>query len=261
MAFRYQTVFITGASTGIGRALALELARRGCAVGMIARRGDLLDSLANEIGKSARVATAACDITDRAALIAALDKLRAELGTPDLLIANAGVGLTVEADHFSHDDIEQTINVNVIGALNTIYATLPHMLAAKRGHIVGVSSIASFRSFPGSSIYCASKSALSAALEGLRVELRPRGLHVTTICPGFIRTPMTDVNDFPMPFLMEVEPAAKKIIRAIECRRRVYAFPWQMNLLGRRFLGGIPDWLFDRLVSGRATVFRKNRPE
>jgi short-subunit dehydrogenase len=265
-AMKYQTAFITGASSGLGKHIALELARRGCSVGLLARRAEMLESLAAEVrglagaGGGLRVAVAAGDVADRQSQFHALARLRDELGTPDLVIANAGVGISVLAQGMEREEAldatEQTMRVNLLGALTTIYATLPWLLEARRGQLVAVSSLAAYRSFPGSNIYCASKAGLSSAMEGLRVELRGTGVGVTTICPGFVRTPMTDQNDFDMQFMVEPERAAALMVSAMERRKRVYAFPWQMNLIVRGLLRHMPNWLFDRIV-GRAAGKRK----
>jgi short-subunit dehydrogenase len=140
--------------------------------------------------------------------------------------------------------------VNVLGMTNAFYATLPGMLARKRGHLVGVSSLASFQGMPQDGGYAGSKAAQRIHCEGLRIELRGSGVDVTTICPGFIRTPMTDRNDFDMPFLLEVDVATRKIIRAIARRRRLFAFPWQLwwaIKLGQR----TPRWLYDAVLGSQ----------
>jgi len=244
MTFPYKLAAITGASSGIGRALALELSRRGCKVGLLARREDELKKLAAECGGCA----APCDVMNRETIAPALARVEAELGPIDLLIVNAGVGYEVRPDNYEFKEIEHIVGVNVLGAMATIYAALPAMLKRGRGHIAGISSLASYQGLPGNGAYSASKAYFSSHLEALRIELRHRGIWVTTICPGFIETPLTSKNKFRMPFLMSPEKAARKILRAIERKRRVYNFPWQMAAvikLGRM----LPRWLFDRLVS------------
>jgi short-subunit dehydrogenase len=248
MRFPYRTAVITGASTGIGRALALQLAEEGCAVGLLARRKELLDEVASEAHRrGVRAAVADCDVTDRQAVYQAVGKLRGDLGPIDLLVANAGVGDPTPAERFDVARVEHMYRVNVLGALYAIAAVLPEMLERGRGHIVGISSLASYRGFPRSSTYCATKAALRIQLEGLRVELAPRGVFVTTICPGFVRTPMTEKNLLYMPFLLEPAVAARKIVAAIRRRRRVYNFPWQTALLVW-LLAHLPNWLYDRLT-------------
>ncbi len=246
--FPYKTAAITGASSGIGEALALELAGRGCHVGLLARRQDRLEQVAREVEKmGARAVIAPCDVSDRRQVREAIDRVRQELGPIDLLIANAGVGDPVKATKFDVDRVELLYRVNVLGAIYAIGAVLPEMLDRRFGHIVGISSLAGYRGFPYSSTYCATKAALRVQLEGLRVELRPFGIYVTTVSPGFIRTPMTAKNKFYMPFLMDADVAARKIANAIARKRRTFDFPWQMALFVR-LLRLLPPFAYDRLI-------------
>jgi short-subunit dehydrogenase len=244
MTFPYKVAAITGASSGIGCALAYELSKRGCKVALLARREDELKKLAGQCGGFA----APCDVTKKDSVAAALARVESELGPIDLLIVNAGVGYEVRPDNYNFAEVEHIVNVNVLGAMATIYAALPAMLKRGHGHIAGISSLASYQGLPGNGAYSASKAYFSSHLEALRIELRHKGIWVTTICPGFIATPLTSKNKFRMPFLMSAEKAARKIVRAIECKRRVYNFPWPMAAaikLGRM----LPRWLFDRVVS------------
>ncbi len=246
--FPYRVALVTGASTGIGRAVALELARRGCNVGLMARREELLREVAQEVEQlHARAAIAVADVRDWQQVNRGVRHVEAKLGPIDLLVANAGVGDPISATKFDPERVRMLYEVNVLGAVHAIAAVLPGMLERGRGHLVGVSSLAGYRGFPGASTYCATKAALRVQLEGLRVELRPRGIHVTCICPGFIRTPMTAKNKFYMPFLMDAEPAARRIVNAIVRRRRVYNFPWPMAALVW-LLAHLPNWLYDRLT-------------
>jgi short-subunit dehydrogenase len=145
------------------------------------------------------------------------------------------------------EQMEQMFRVNVFGMIYAIEAVLPEMLRRGRGHIAGVSSQAASKGLPGESGYCATKAAMNSYLEGLRIQLRSRGIAVTTICPGFVATPMTDVNDFKMPWLMSAEEAARRIVRALERRRKVYSFPWQMTLL-MKLARWLPDWIIARTL-------------
>lgn len=245
---QYRTAVVTGASTGIGRALAIELAERGCDVGLLARRQHLLEEVAGEVERRGRrAAIAVCDVARRDEVFEAIRTVQEKLGPTDLLIANAGMGDPVKVTEFDVERIERMYQVNVLGAIYAIGAVLPHMLQEKRGHIVGISSLAGYRGFPQSSTYCATKAALRVQLEGLRVELRPRNVYVTVVCPGFIRTPMTEKNKFYMPFLMDADVAAIKIANAIARKKRVYAFPWQMALFVG-LLRALPPWLYDRVI-------------
>lgn len=249
MALANQVAVITGASSGIGWALAKELAAQKCRVGLVARRRDKLDELANEIrqaGGSAAVAEA--DVADRPRLLAAVQAVRAELGPVDLLVANAGVGAPTLLEPMNTAQIESMFRVNVLGVVYAIEAVLPEMLQRGQGHLAAVSSLAAYKGLPGESAYCASKAAVNSYLEGLRIHLRGRKIAVTTICPGFIKTPMTDVNKFKMPWLMGPEEAARRIARALRRRVKVYNFPWQTTLL-MKLTRWVPDWLLARVFS------------
>jgi short-subunit dehydrogenase len=142
-------------------------------------------------------------------------------------------------------DIEQTFRVNVLGLVYALEAVLPPMLSRGRGHLVAVSSLAAYKGLPGESAYCASKAAVNAYMEGLRIQLRSRRIAVTTVCPGFVQTPMTAANEFHMPWLLDADEAARRIIRALKRRRRVYNFPWQMNLF-MKTVRRLPDWIVAR---------------
>lgn len=237
---------ITGASSGLGAEMARQLAASGVPVGLIARRGDLLNALAARIAEAGGTAlVAVADVADPNATRDAIASIAARLGPIDLLIANAGVARPSSASDFSAAEFERMLRVNLLGASYAIEAVLPGMLARGRGHLVGISSLAAYRGLPGSAGYSASKAALSTLLEGFRVELRGTGIAVTTVHPGYVRTEMTADNDFAMPFLMEVEPAARIILRGIAARRAEVNFPWPLA----RFLGFARYWpnaLYDR---------------
>lgn len=248
MSFANQVAVITGASSGIGWALAKALAVEGCKVGLVARRRGRLEQLASEITQTGgTVATAAADVGDRDRVGAAIKELSARLGSVDLLIANAGVGAPTAVDPLNVGDIETQLRVNTLGVIYAIEAVLPDMLARGRGHLAAVSSLAAYVGLPGEAGYCASKAAVNVFLDGLRIQLRGRGIAVTTICPGFVKTPMTAVNEFRMPFVMEADEAARRIVRALHRRKRVYDFPWQTAWL-MKVTRWIPDWLMARVM-------------
>jgi short-subunit dehydrogenase len=250
MSFANQVAIITGASSGIGWALAKELARRGARVGLVARRRDLLEKLQGEVRAAGGTAAFACaDVAERGPLVEAVRSLIAGLGPPDLLVANAGVGAPTAIEPMNTPDIEKMFRVNVFGVVYSIEAVLPDMLARRRGHLAAVSSMASYKGLPGESAYCSSKAAVNSFMEGLRIQLRDRGIHVTTICPGFVKTPMTDVNKFHMPWLLEADDAARRIARALERGKKVFNFPWQMMAL-MRVTRWLPDWLVARSMKG-----------
>jgi short-subunit dehydrogenase len=248
MTFAGQVAVITGASSGIGWELARQLARQGCRVGLVARRRDHLEKLAADIhAAGGKAALAMADVADRAQTLAAIASVRGDLGPIDLLIANAGVGAPTRLNPPNISDIEKMFQVNMLGVVYALEAVLPEMLARRQGHVAAVSSLASWKGLPGESAYCASKAALNVYLEGLRIELRDHGVAVTTICPGFVKTPMTDVNKFHMPYLLEANEAARRIIRALKARRKVFNFPWQMSLM-MRATRWLPDWLVSRVM-------------
>ena len=203
----YANAIITGASTGIGRALAVELARGGVAVGLVARSEERLNALADEIrAAGGTAAVAPVDVSAREAVFDAVRAIESELGFIDLAIANAGIGQ--ERDDL--DSAEYLYRVNLFGATALFRAVLPAMRERGRGHLVGIASMAGYQAFPGRGAYCGSKAAMRLELEALRAELGPEGIAVTTVNPGFIRTPLTDRHEFDMPFLMDAEPAARR---------------------------------------------------
>lgn len=241
-----KTALITGASSGIGRELALELSRRGWRVALLARRREALEELAQAISSRGGVAdVVAADVTDPAALASAAAEITRRCGSIDLAVANAGIGQSGPLARLDPSAAAATLRTNVEGTFNLIAAVAPGMIEQRRGHIVGIASLAGFRGLPGSAVYSASKAAMRALLEAARVELAPKGILVTTINPGFIRTPMTAANRFRMPFLMDADDAARRIADAIDARRKELSFPLPMALFVRaaRFL---PNAVWDR---------------
>src|SRR5262245_50619591 len=254
--FHNRVALITGASSGIGRALALRLAHEGCCVGLVARRRELLDELADQIQQQGGNCVAApADVAERADIQAAATAVREQLGPIDYLVANAGVGTPTLLDPLNVADVERMFRVNVFGVIYTIEAVLPEMLRRNAGHICAVSSLAAFKGLPGESAYCSTKAAVNTYLEGLRIQLREHGIAVTTVCPGFVETPMTAVNDFHMPFLMSADRAATRIVRALRRRRKVDRFPWQMSLMMR-----LLRWLPDRLIARSMRSYNEKPP-
>jgi len=241
---------ITGASSGIGAALARELSRRGHSLALMARRGDLLEALAGEL-KTPAVALP-CDAADSAAVREAVDRGEKALGGPfDLAIANAGVGINTPATAFKLDDARQMVQVNCIGTLILFDAVVPGMIARRSGHFAGVASLAGRRGLPTSSVYCATKAFMQTFLEASRIELAPHGVAVTTINPGFVTTPMTEKNRFKMPFLMSAERAARIIADGLERRARVVQFPLPTSLVVRA-ARMLPNAVYDAVLKGRA---------
>jgi short-subunit dehydrogenase len=250
-----KVVMITGASSGIGRGLAVEIAGRGANVGLVARRADVIDEVVREIEAAGGKAVALpADVQSEDSMRAAAEKLGASLGRVDVLIANAGIGPTRDAADFSAEEVSDVITVNVIGASNSVAAVIPEMVARGSGQLVAISSLAAYRGLPRSAAYCASKAAVSAFFESLRLDLEPRGIDVTIIHPGFIKTPLTAGRESQMPFLMELDDAVGKIVRAIEKRRKSYSFPWQLATIVRAGML-MPIWMYDQI--SRANSFRE----
>jgi short-subunit dehydrogenase len=248
MSFAGQVTVVTGASGGIGRALARTLAREGCKVGLIARRRDQLEALAAEIAAGGgESAIGVADVSDREATLRAFDDVAAKLGPVDLLIANAGVGAPTLLDPANVPDVVRMFQVNVLGVVYSLEAVLPSMLKRGRGHVAAVSSLAAYKGLPGESGYSSSKAAISNYMEGLRIQLRSRGITVTTICPGFVKTPMTEVNNFKMPWLLEADDAARRIVGALKRKKKVFNFPWQLSLL-MKMTAWLPDWAVARAM-------------
>ncbi|HSP07031.1 MAG TPA: SDR family NAD(P)-dependent oxidoreductase [Acidobacteriota bacterium] len=243
-----RVTFLTGASSGLGWALAQLLAKDGDAVALAARRSTQLEELAGKIRAAGGEALCLpCDVIDRSSVRAAVERCAAELGPVTRLVANAGIGGPTPGSKFDAARFEQILRTNVLGAVYCIEAVLPGMLERKEGHIVGISSLAGFRGVPGVSAYSASKAALTALLESLRIELRPRGIFVTTICPGFVKTELTANRKNKMPFLMELEDAARSIHAGIRRRKRIHAFPWPFSAFvqsGKFLPAAIYDWSF-----------------
>jgi short-subunit dehydrogenase len=240
---------ITGASSGIGAALARELARRGYAVALLARRAELLEELARELTSRGTPAVAiACDVTDVASVRAAVRQAEEALGGPiDLAVANAGVSVPTHAASFNLADAEQMIRVNVLGMFYLFDAVIPSMIERRAGRFAGVASIAGLRGLPASAVYSASKSAMQSFLEASRVELKSFNVGVTTVNPGFIATPMTEKNRFRMPFLMQPEDAATRIADGLEDGDRLIEFPRPMSLL-MRFARLLPAAIYERIT-------------
>jgi len=242
-----EKVIITGASSGIGRALALEYARRGATLGLIARRGDLLAQLAASLPVCSH--TYAVDVTDSHALAAAAGDFTARAGCPDIVIANAGVSVgTLTGCSEDNAAFEEVIRVNLTGMMLTFQPFVEAMKRQHSGVLVGIASVAGFRGLPGAAAYSASKAAAISYLESLRVELRGSGISVVTICPGYVATPLTAKNPYRMPFLLDPAAAASKIAAAIAARKRFYVLPWQMALVGW-VLRRLPRPLYDLLFA------------
>lgn len=252
MFWKDKVVFLTGASSGIGEALALEIAKRGAIIGLLARRENLLRELADKCEQKGGTARFfAADVTDEIAVKEAADSLRKEFGKIDIMIANAGIGgNNKETREMQPQAVAKVININLMGAVNAVAAVLPDMLEKGEGQLVAISSLAGFRGLPRSAAYSASKAGMTNYFESIRLDVAPKGIAVTIIQPGFIRTPLTSDRANNMPFLMELEDSMPHFLKAIEKRKPFAAFPWQLATVvraGRMF----PAWLYDK-IAGKA---------
>ncbi len=236
-------VFITGASSGIGAALAEYYASQGATLGLVARRGELLQELAAKLNTP--VATYPLDVRDAGALEQAAQDFIERFGAPDIVIANAGVSRGTLTEN-KQDGIafKAILDINLLGTVHTFQPFIAAMQQAGKGSLVGIASVAGIRGLPGAGAYSASKAAVISYLESLRVEMAPYGIHVTTIAPGYIRTPMTEVNTYKMPFLMDADVAAEKFAKAITHKRRFVVIPWQIGML-MRLMRFVPPFLWD----------------
>lgn len=225
----YRTAFITGASSGIGRALALELADAGIEVGLASRREEELEAIADEIrnrGGKARVFP--LDVTKFELAQETILRADEEMGGIDLMIANAGVARPRWSGKLAWEHCEPTIMINVAGTVATLTAIIPKMVERKRGHLVAISSLAGYRGLPRFAVYSGSKAFLHKFMEGIRVDLKTTGVRVTDVRPGFVRTALNEGNDDKLPFLLEADEAAKIIWTGIKKKQPVVQFPKQL---------------------------------
>lgn len=249
-------IVISGASSGIGLALAHHYLARGAIVAAIARRAELLSALSVEFPN--QVLIYALDVRNATAIQDAAADFMARAGVPDIVIANAGVSVGTLTEFAEDSDaFQQVMDINVLGMVKTFQPFIAAMREFKKGTLVGIASVAGFRGLPGAGAYSASKAAAISYLESLRVELRGTGVKVTTICPGYIRTPMTAHNPYTMPFMLDADVAASRMARAIDRQTAFTVIPWQMGLVGC-ILKLLPRWLYDRLF---ANAPRKPRKE
>jgi short-subunit dehydrogenase len=244
-----KVVLLTGASSGIGYSLAKSLPKENCLLALISRRKNILDELVAELKSGGvKIFSYKCDVGNINEVRDTVNQVKKDFGKIDIAILNAGASHRVDVKEYSAEIARKIFDVNTFGIINFVEQILPDFIQRREGIIVGVSSLAEARGFPKSGFYNASKSAASLLLESLRIELKPYNVKVITVKPGFVRTPMTDKNEFHMPLLMDVDKAAKIIIDGIKKEKRTIQFPLPI-VIGSKIVKFMPDWLFDYLMS------------
>lgn len=243
-------VFLTGASSGIGAALAHQFDSLGAELALIGRNAQKLEEFAQRLSHPERHRTYALDVTDRQALFAAARDFDSQKPT-DIVIANAGISIGMKTEFEEDLDVmEKVYRTNVFAMASTFHPFIEPMSRRGGGHFVGIASVAGIRGLPGSEAYCSSKAAAISYLESLRNDVRKFGINVTTICPGFVRTPLTSKNPYNMPFLLEPDEFAQRAVKAIRSQTTYCTIPWQMAVVGK-LLRLLPDCVFDWAVTGR----------
>lgn len=231
--------WVTGAGTGIGRALAKRLAEEGWTVAISARTARDLDSLAAEV--PGRITAFQLDVTDAKATEDTGRAIAASLGPIDLAILNAGSYFPTTAKEFSVENFRKTVDINLMGTVNCMGPVVPSMVERRSGHIAIMGSLTAFVGLPTAASYGATKAALNSMAEAFKPDFDQYGVTITVINPGFVKTPATDKNRFPMPFLMEVDEAVDHIMRGLDAKSFAIDFPWQMKI-GTKLLGALPGW-------------------
>lgn len=245
-------VFITGASSGIGQALAWRFYQAGYALALVARRTDTIEAWVGGCQFSAdRYRIYSADVTQTDSIVAAAQACLQQQGLPDVVIANAGISMGI--DSAVREDLQVMTRIfatNNLGMAATFHPFIAPMQARGAGALVGIGSVAGIRGLPGHGAYCASKAAVISYCESLRGEMRGSGVQVVTLCPGYIDTPLTQNNAYRMPFLMQPQAFAHQAFQAIEAGVSYRVIPWQMGVVAR-LLRGLPNRLFDRIFTGR----------
>jgi NAD(P)-dependent dehydrogenase (short-subunit alcohol dehydrogenase family) len=232
------TAWVTGAGSGIGRALARRLAQTGWMVAASARTARDLDTLAAEV--PGKITAFQLDVTDAAACVETARQIEAALGPVDLAVFNAGSYFPTTAEDFSVENFRRTVNVNLMGEVNCMGGVVPSMRARRAGHIVLMGSLTGLVGLPTAASYGATKAALNSIAQAFKPDFERFGITISVINPGFVKTPLTDKNRFPMPFLISVDAAVDHILRGIARQRFDISFPWQMSFLVR-LLAALPD--------------------
>jgi NAD(P)-dependent dehydrogenase (short-subunit alcohol dehydrogenase family) len=249
-------IFITGASTGLGAALARRYAARGAILGLFSRREAALEALCASLAP-ARCAAYPGDVRDAQSVRVAAAGFIGQFGAPDIVVANAGISVGTSSEHAEDASVfAEVVDTNLTGLVHTFQPFIAPMRAAGAGRLVGIASVAGFRGLPGAGAYSASKAGAIAYLESLRVEVAGTGVRVVTVCPGYIATDMTARNPYRMPFLLDVDDAARRIAAAIDRGGRFYVIPWQMALLSCVFRA-LPRPLYDAVFARAARKPRR----
>jgi short-subunit dehydrogenase len=239
--------FITGASSGLGRGLALHYATPGAVLGLCARRSELLTELARDIeARGARATVYVVDVVDTPAMAKAARDFVEKAAGVDLVIANAGIAIPTGILAGNSEPIEQLLRINLIGVTNTLVPFVPTLVAQRSGVLAAVASAAGHRALPGRAAYGASKAAVIEFTSALRMELHGTGVHAMALCPGFVHTPMT-ARLTKMPFVIDLDEAVTLMSRAIVRREHTFTFPWQLRLM-RPILRNAPEWLIRRIA-------------
>jgi short-subunit dehydrogenase len=242
-----KVAIITGASSGIGRGLAIRYSKAGYSIGLIARRKPELESLQKELSTKSLIGV--CDVSDQAAIEACIQRMIQTFGRVDVLIANAGIGEASPAHAPNAAILEATIGINVLGAGYTAYAAIPTMIRQKNGHIAVISSLAGYRGLPEAGAYCASKAAVNALFESMRLDLKKHNIAVSIIRPGFIDSAITQRNNYYMPFFQSLDAGCNTIFKALTQKKKIMAFPWPLTLVVKT-LYFWPCWLYDFFLAG-----------
>jgi short-subunit dehydrogenase len=237
--------FITGASSGIGKAISILLSKEKCSLALLARRTELLNQLSEQLNDApAEVKTFTCDVTDTNAVETVINKVKEQFGHIDVAILNSGVGYKASAENINTEKAKDVFDVNLFGIINCLEFLVPDFIKAKSGMIAGVTSLADSRGWPGSGFYCASKAAAGKLLESLRVELKKYNINVITIKPGFVKTELTAKNKFMMPFIMDANKAARIIVSGLKKEKKIIQFPL-VTVLGSKLSSIVPDFLIN----------------
>ncbi len=251
MNFKNKIILITGGSSGIGKELALRIAKEKCKLILAARRVELIDEIKEQIENyGSELLAIKCDVTNKDDVKKTVSLIIEKYNRIDGAILNSGVSMKQSFANFDSSIAEQTYAVNYFGIVYFLHELLPILKEQKSGFIAGVSSLADARGFPVSGFYCSSKAAVTALLESLKAEYKPFNVKIISVHPGFIKTAMTDKNDFPMPYLMDVKKAVEIIFNKLKNEKDVIRFPWQMAVISG-FLKRIPDGWFQKIASKR----------